>query len=70
MDIFYVHVHDQQWDKENADPFAPLIVNGYRDGERATLGKVEPDDDDAFAELLGQWTKVLPSHVVIDRSRE
>ncbi|MFC5288452.1 hypothetical protein ACFPM7_15430 [Actinokineospora guangxiensis] len=39
-------------------------------GESEVVGKVEPDDEDAFAELLGEWTRLLSSPVVIDRSRE
>ncbi|RKT55551.1 hypothetical protein [Saccharothrix australiensis] len=70
VDIFDVRVHDRRWDTEDADPFAPLVITRRLPGGSEVLGEVEPDDDDAFAKLLGEWTRLLPSPVVIDRSRE
>lgn len=52
-------MHDEQWDTENVDPFTPPIIHKVLGGEREEF-KIEAEDDDGFAKLLGEWTRRMP----------
>lgn len=58
-DVVRVFAHEEQRDTEDADPFTPLIVHKILGGEQEEF-KIEPENDDGFAELLGEWTRLVP----------
>jgi hypothetical protein len=35
---------------------------GSRDRESEILGTLDPNDNDGFARLLGEWTRIVPYH--------
>lgn len=51
---------DKQSDLEEGHPFAPLIVDTCGPDGEPTQGEVEPEHDDGFASLLGEWTRLVP----------
>lgn len=55
-----VYVFDKQSDLEAAHPFAPSIVDTCGPDSEPAQGKVEPEHDDGFANLLGEWARLVP----------
>lgn len=60
FEVVKVFVHGEERDNGWADPFAPLIIRKYGGGQVREETKVEPEDDDAFAKVLGEWTRLVP----------
>ncbi|MFC4859499.1 hypothetical protein [Actinophytocola glycyrrhizae] len=66
--IFYVRMTDNSLPPWNVNPFARMTilalrpVPGYPDSrEKKVAGHLEPVDDDGFARLLGEWTRLVPA---------
>lgn len=61
-EVFYVSVHDGHHNSWNTDPFAPMTVtrSGGIGRESEDLGEFDPGDDDGFAHVLGEWTRLVP----------
>lgn len=63
-EIFYVSVHDGNRNSWKTDPFAPMIVtrSGSLGHAPDDPGELDPGDDDGFAQLIGEWTRLVPYH--------
>ncbi len=66
--VYYVQMTDKGQYPWDVNPYEPLTIIGFRpvDGypdarEKTTLGNLEPIDDDGFAKLLGEWTRLVPA---------
>jgi hypothetical protein len=59
-EVFYVVVQDGNGDAWNTDPFAPMTVTRLARLANEELGELDPEDDDGFARLLGEWTRLVP----------
>jgi len=59
--VFYVHPEQKRRGQWADDPFAPMVVKRSVEGSGVqTLGTAIATDDDGFASLLGEWTRVVP----------
>ncbi|MCK2238980.1 MULTISPECIES: hypothetical protein [unclassified Crossiella] len=59
--VYVVTVHEDVGNPQDTDPSAPMIVLNESSGtDREVLGKLDPGDDDGFAALLGDWTRLVP----------
>ncbi|WHT20182.1 hypothetical protein N8J89_03665 [Crossiella sp. CA-258035] len=59
-EAYYVTVHEGRFNSWDTDPFHPMTVSRKASGETQILGKLDATDDDGFAELLGEWTRMVP----------
>lgn len=60
-EVFYVAVHAGNHNSWDTDVFAPMRISrsGGANGASETLGDLDPSDDDGFARLLGDWTRLV-----------
>lgn len=63
-EVFYVSVHDGHRNSWDSSPHAPMKVtrSGSRDRQSEILGELDPHDDEGFARVLGEWTRLVPYH--------
>jgi hypothetical protein len=61
-EVFYVAVHDGHGSSWDASSYTLLTVTRARsrDRESEVLGTLDPNDDDGFARVLGEWTRSVP----------
>ncbi|MFK3980554.1 hypothetical protein ACI2K4_09290 [Micromonospora sp. NPDC050397] len=59
--VLYVRPQQKQRGRLASDPVGPMVViELHRDSGPVELGEVWANDDDGFANLLGDWTRVVP----------
>ncbi|GAA2779000.1 hypothetical protein [Crossiella cryophila] len=60
-EVYYVSVHEGRSNSWDTDPFGPMTITRKNVEQGAQiLGKLDATDDDGFAEVLGEWTRLVP----------
>jgi hypothetical protein len=61
-DVYYVMVPSGHSGSHDERPTAPMTISRshHIDRESDVVAVLDPDDDDGFAEALGEWTRLVP----------
>jgi hypothetical protein len=61
-EVIFVAVHRGHENSWDTDPSAPMIVTSScgTPSQKIDLGELDPGDDDGFARILGEWTRLVP----------